>query len=546
MKTYGYDLLIQVDELLLNKALSALFYTGKLKASGTYSFVEGVPQALRGFTELSYRIRLRNEPYIDFKIKDAVGIRLSVEVVLTVLSGVNIEVDVDFGASAEVHVDLDNNRITYQFSNTGIYDILVNDRLRFHQNGLDRLDQILGILLRQYMTTDVREIQLPFSLQGVVVPTLPDAVALPTVPDTAGNRLPLRNVDVAILDKRLLALGVDFFDNAGGSLDGMPDLTQQSELMIALRTETLRQIAQFWWEKTQVEKSIDFQGSLPVNARKTFAKGMDLFLRGITLGILQPETEVTRADLVYAGTVTLLALPDIEFLSGNQAQIRNLKLKVIIDAHLEAETHRTLLADTSGLIPDSITPWEDDIKLSEQTKNESLFRTEEDLFVEVEKARGSIEVDEQSRLIVKVVEADLELDFGERWYQNFTERVANGFLDLLEKTIVRRIPPIVLSPSLILSDAKVMGYTFGIEIQSLELSPDELALTSNLTVKELTEGAIAVPLYIANKKSMKLHRFDCPVVEDIDFTHRVGYHSVSEAMKDGLKPCGECLRGYPM
>ena len=545
MKTCGYDLLIQVDERLLNKALSALFYTGKLKASGTYSFVEGVPQELRGFTELSYRIRLRNEPYIDFKIKDAVGIRLSVEVVLTVLSGVNIEVDVDFGASAEVHVDLDNNRITYQFSNTGIYDILVNDRLRFHQNGLDRLNQILGILLRQYMTTDVREIQLPFSLQGVVVPTLPDAVALPTVPDTAGNRLPLRNVDVAILDKRLLALGVDFFDNAGGSLDGMPDLTQQSELMIALRTDTLRQIAQFWWEKTQVEKSIDFQGSLPVNARKTFAKGMDLFLRGITLGILQPETEVTRADLVYAGTVTLLALPDIEFLSGNLAQIRNLKLKVTVNAHLEAETHRTLLADTSGLIPDSITPWEDDIKLSEQTKNESLFRTEEDLFVEVEKARGSIEVDEQSRLIVKVVEADLELDFGERWYQNFTERVANGFLDLLEKTIVKRIPPIVLSPSLLLSDANVMGYTFGIEIQSLELSPDELALTSNLTVKELTEGAIAVPLYIANKKSMKLHRFDCPVVEDIDFTHRVGYHSVSEAMKDGLKPCGECLRGYP-
>jgi hypothetical protein len=536
LKTYGYDLLIQVDERLLNKALSALFYTGKLKVSGTYPLVEGVPPELRGFTEVAYRIRLRNEPYLDFKAKDAVGIRLSVEVVLTVLSGVNVEVEVDFGASAEVRFDLASSKIIYDLTNSGIYDITVNDRFRFHQNGLDRLNEILAILLKQYISNDVKEIELPISLQEV---------ALPTLPDTPGNRLPVRKVDVAIQDQRLLALGVDFFDHAGGSLAGIPDMTEQAELLIALRTDALRQVAQFWWDRTTLEKTRAFSGSLPVNAHKTLAKGMDLFLRGITLGILQPETEVIKSDLVYDGTVSLLALPEFEFLSGNRAQVRNLKLKVDVHARLDTVSHRKLLADTSGLIPDKITPWQDDIKLSEKTKSDTLFHLEEDLSAEVESASCTVEVDEQSRLVLKVAEADLELDFGDIWYQNLTDRVANAFLDLLEKTIVKRIPPIVVSPALLLSDAKVMGYTFGVDIQSLELAPEELALTSNLTVKELTEGAIAVPLYIANKKSMKLHRFDCPVVEDIDFTHRVGYHSVSEAMKDGLKPCGECLRGYP-
>jgi hypothetical protein len=535
LKTYGYDLLIQVDERLLNKALSALFYTGMLKVSGTYAFVKGVPDTLLGFTEVKYRIRLRNEPYLDFKGKDAAGIRMSVEVVLVVLSGVNVEVDVDFGASAEVRFDLASSKIIYDLTNTGIYDLTINDRLQFHQNALERLNEILGIVLKQYMSSGVKEIELPISLQNV---------ALPTVPDTPENRLPISKVEVAILDKRLVVVGADFFDHNGGSFTMMQDMTQGSELFVALQTDAMRQIAQFWWERTQLDKTITFQGSLPVNARKTFAKGMDLFLRGITLGFLQPETEVIKSDLVYDGAVTLLALPDMEFLSGDRAQIRNLKLKVVVHARLDTETRRTLLADTSGFIPDSITPWQDDIKLSERTKNKSLFPTEEDLSVEVEVASCIIDVDEQSRLIVKVKEADLELDFGNQWYQNLTDRVTNAFLDLLEKKIVSYIPQIVVSPSLLLSDAKVMGYTFGVDIKSLELVPEELVLCSNLTVKELTEGAIAVPLYIANKKSMKLHRYDCAVVEDIDFTHRLGYHSVSEAMKNGYKPCRECLRGY--
>jgi len=535
LNSNGYDLLIQVDERLLDKALSALFYTGKLKAAGIYAFVEGVPLELQGFTEVAYRIRLRNEPYLDFKKKDIVGIRLSVEVMLTVLSGVNVEVDVDFGASAEVRFNLSNERVIYDLTNTGIYDITVNDRYRFHQNGLDRLNEILGILLKQYMSNDVKEIQLPISFKEV---------ALPTLPDTEGNRLPLNRVDVAIQDQRLVVVGVDFFDHTGGSLNGIPDLTNQAELMVAVRADALRQIAQFWWERTQLKKTIHFQGSSPVNIRKTFAKGTDLFLKGVTLGFFQPETEVTKADLVYDGAVSLLALPVIEFLSGNQAEIRNLKLKVVLHARLDTESHRTLLVDTSGFIPDSITPWEDDIKLSERTSSDSFLHTEEDLLVEVEKTRCTVNVDGQSRLVLEVSEADIALDFGSQWYQNFTERLANGFLDLIAKTIVSHIPPIVVSPALLLSDAQVFGYTFGIDLRSLDLAPEELSLCSNLRVKELTEGAIPIPLYIANKKSMKLHRFDCPVVEEIDFTHRVGYHSVSEAMKDGLKPCGECLRGY--
>jgi hypothetical protein len=449
---------------------------------------------------------------------------------------VNVEVDVDFSASAEVRFDLACGRMIYDLASTEIHDIRIDDRHRFHQNRLGRFNEILRILLRHYMSTDVKEIPLPLSLLHV---------ALPTLPDTEDNRLPVKVADVAILDRRLLAVGVDFFDHTGGSLEGLRDMTQDAQLFAALRTDTLRQITQFWWARTELDKARAFQGRFPVNAQKALARGMDLLLRGITLGVLQPETEVTNAELVYDGTVSMLALPDVEFESGNRAQIRNLKLKVVVRASLVTESRRAVLIDTSGFIPDSLTPWEDDIKLSERTEKASLFQMEQNLLVEVESASCTVEADEHDRLVLKVSEADLELDFGNQWYQNLTDRAANGFLDLLERTIVGRIPPIVISPSLLLADAKVMGYTFGIDVRSLELATEELALCCDLTVKELTDGAIPVPLYIANSKSMRLHRFDCPVVEDIDFAHRVGYHGVSEAIKGGLKPCGECLRGYP-
>lgn len=106
MKTYGYDMFLELDEKLLNKALAVVFYTGMLKASGSHSFVDGIPVELQGFTKVSYKVRLKNEPYVDLKDVDKVFLKLSVELFLTVLSSVEVEFDVDFRAMAAIHFDM--------------------------------------------------------------------------------------------------------------------------------------------------------------------------------------------------------------------------------------------------------------------------------------------------------------------------------------------------------------------------------------------------------------------------------------------------------
>jgi hypothetical protein len=104
MKTCGYDMLLELDEKLLNKALAVVFYTGMLKASGSYSFVDGIPEELQGFTKIKYKVRLKNEPYVDLKETDKVFLKLSVELFLTVLTSVEVELDVDFHAIISFYV----------------------------------------------------------------------------------------------------------------------------------------------------------------------------------------------------------------------------------------------------------------------------------------------------------------------------------------------------------------------------------------------------------------------------------------------------------
>ena len=429
MNTNGYDLLVQVDERLLNKALSAVFYTGLLKRSGTYAFIDGVPEELRGFTEIAYRVRLTREPFVDFKNKETAGLHMSVEIELKVLTGVNIELDVDFGATAQICMDIANRKVVYDFTESSIYDIVINDRLQFHKNALERMNKIIKILIGNYLTADLKEIQLPIDVMNLLNPRVP----VPTLPDSAEALLPVKVADAAIIDNRLVAIGINLFDDSGGVLEGITDLTEGTELFAALRVEAMLHFARFWWEHTELEKKESFNGILPINMRGSLAKGTDLLAKILTLGLLESQTAVNKLDLVYDATVELLALPEIKFLDGNRAEIHNMKLKLNAHAHMEETVHRSYSLDTSGLIPDSITPWNDDIKLAERDKNQQFLHLNETLMIDIPVAACTVQIDDQSRLVLKVVAADLELDFGSSWFDNFSDRVMNHFLDALEE-----------------------------------------------------------------------------------------------------------------
>jgi len=588
MNTYGYDVLVQAHEKLLNKALAAAFYTGKLKMSDTFSFVKGVPDSLRGFTEVEYKVRLRNEPCLDLvgpyvpskpfipggifqpvppglviqpgvhpgsppgikiypvpikaKSEDnmigKIGIRLSVELVLRVLTGVDLEFDVDLGATAQIGLDPVDSRLKYSLVNSCIYDLKVNDKLQMHKNFLEKTNEIIAIVLQHYLGSDIKEIELPMDLSKICV-DLPQEEGAPKI------ELPVKLADVMVLNQDIIVVGVNFFTDDRGSFSGMSDLTNGAELYVAIDTDAIDNILEFWWANTQLKK-FQLDGSIPldIKSNKKLAKTKDFLTRLVTLGFLEPESEVQSDTVYYDAEVELKQLPEISFASGEYAEVKNLKLLLDVKGRLEVKQHRKMSLDSSGFIPDGITPWTDDKLLSEKDITKDLIKHKEELEVLVEQAQCQVVVDDDSRIAIKVTSADLELDFGEKWYENFSDKVMNGLLDILEKRVVGKIPAFIISPAILLKNVQLMGYTFAVDIKDIVLDKEYLCIRTNVGVNELSKNIVPIPLYIANTKSQKVHRFDCRVVEDIDFTHRVGYHIVYDAINDGYKPCKGCLPGY--
>jgi hypothetical protein len=247
---------------------------------------------------------------------------------------------------------------------------------------------------------------------------------------------------------------------------------------------------------------------------------------------------------MYDGTIALNELPDIRFSKEDKVTISKLTLMLTLNVHLEIETIDRTYIDSSGLLPDSITPWNDDKKVSEKIKKEKKLPVSENFIVSLENAQCAIQTDKNNNLIVKIIKADCVIDMGNKWIENFTDNLVNKLLDFLEKTIISKLPSFVISPTHLLTDTDIAGYTFQIDLKNIDINNEEICIGSNISINELSGKGIAYPLYIANKKSNKLHRFDCQTVEEIDFSHRVGYHGVCDAINDGYVPCGQCLRGY--
>lgn len=533
MKSCGFDLLLQIDEKLLNKALSAFFYTGKLKVKGVYDFVEGVPEELLDFTQVSYAIRLRSEPYIDFMDEGNVYINLAVEVVLNVLTGIRVELDIDLNAVASIKFDMDKKMLYYDLGNASISKIMLNDRLKFNHDVMKNLNKILLILLRHYVNEDIKRVEIPFSVFDF---------NLPYTTDNSESILDIRLADV-ILENNKILLGINLNgNNIHGAIYSIEN-TERNDLVLAIRTKTILDIMNMWWENTTIKKNKNFKGVENVSVKNIVAKSSDFLKRLLTLGIIQTESDIESAKLSYEGNVEIKSLPELEF-DDKYILLNNLNIIVTIKAKLDANVSRKVYIDKSGFIPDNLTKFEDDILKSEENLVDNMLNIDETVNLTINKARCKVVANENGGLVLKIEKADLNLEMGDKWYHTLTEKGVNFILDFFEKTIIEKIPDITISPTMLLSDVKIFGYTYKIDDLNLEISKDELIVYLDITTNELSKGAVVAPLYIVNKNSKIIHRFDCKVVEDIDFSNRLGYYSLYEAINDGYKPCKDCLVGY--
>lgn len=266
--------------------------------------------------------------------------------------------------------------------------------------------------------------------------------------------------------------------------------------------------------------------------------------RVLSLGFIETDTNYENMVLAYGGTIKVIGKPEFEFLTGNSVKISKLIFNADLFANVSADVFKEISLDTSSFIPDKITPWQDDKHLKSINKpNKSLLDLKNVLDIEIIDAEGRMTLNEQNNLVIKIEKADFEIDFHSKG-TTFSKRIWDKLMTFIKERVIEKIPEIVISPSLVLSKVNVYGFTGSDENSSIEINPEEVDFTTNLVINELKNLPVAVPNYIANKKSKTIHKFDCSFVGDIDPENRIGYFVIYEALSEQYKTCKSCLNAY--
>ena len=489
MATGNFDILVQLHEKTLNKVLAMVFYKGMLKIKGKYEVDAGLPAEMKPFTTFNYDIYLENEPFIDFRDEDNVFLRFSANLDLTVLSGIVLNFNLQFYVSSTVTFDFAAKKLNFELKDAKIININIQSKYYVSREFLDRLNSIISEIINLYFKNQVKSIDIPVALTGLTLPAMPPG-------DT--YKLPVSKVAVKIINKQVLAAGISFFENKG-SLAGLPNLVGGKDCYMAISDEAVYKIFDFWWTNTNIGKSQDFSGNMPIEFASPIADAVDTVTRIVSLGFIETETNYENMILNYGGEVILDKKPAIQFQTGDLVDVTNLEFVADLFANIFADVKKDVNLDTSSFIPDSATSWSDDVDLMNINKNKKILDLKNRFTLQVDKAEGHLIMNAKNNLAVKVTNADFKILFDKKGL-TFSDRTWEKFMAFLKDKVLEKIPEIIISPSLILSGINLYGFSFNLADTYLDINNHEIILSTNLLVNELKSNTVAVPNYIGNKE----------------------------------------------
>jgi hypothetical protein len=536
----GPDLYLEIDESVLNETLAAAWQTGLASYAGKLSFADMAPPSLTPYAEVAFRVTLNGEPLIDMRQPKQVFAHCDAKLELLVLTLVPLTFDLAFHVETEATLDASLKEVSFTPVAVGIDRLVIRDQIKVTDEFLKTLNTMLSTALLAYVGSAETTISLP---------KISIDVPLPLVPDGPGNRMPVALSECAVLDNKRLAVGVIFLTDTVPVIPQIP-AASTAPIFISLRQQAMRDVLDFWWNKVDWSIPIPFTGTMPLNASQFVNQARSILTRLVTLGFLQREEDISNMVLAYTGQVYLLSKPDLLFTAPDAVGVGNLSLKVVLDVRITADVTEKLFLDTSSVIPDTWTPWTDDIKLSEKSGSQEIIHLQQTVELSLLEAAAALAVQADGNLALKVQKADLALEFGNEWYQNLPESLLNGLLKFFNQKIIDHLPPLVIAPAVVLKNVKAAGLTPVVTPRLFQVCAAGSGLYGEATVAFATgfdvaelAGKVPVPGYIANRRSHRVHRVTCAVIKDIRPEHREGYFVLHEALRDGYRSCQECLKG---
>jgi hypothetical protein len=502
-KTGGYDIVLEMGERFPNKLIAAYYAMGKFpRLTGSYTLpIANIPADLLDFVTITYDVQF-GIPALDFVSPHKIKICLSSESNFTILGGLPFKLDVFFSVVTSFIYDEPAKQLLVDFTDPHI-DIEINDQ-RMSQNVLNRFNEILSIVFREYLQKEVPKIDLaPFVQYNLSFPGVK-------------QDFPIAFRSCKITNK-MLAMAINCLNYDAGKRSLVKDFTAGDDLAVAISENAMGRILDFWWNHGPIKKQ--FQDSRVIShfslqhSIKNFDTFLDLFVPLSFLSSFLFRFEGLSVSLNY--TIDL-EKPDLNLRHNNKLALHG-KAKGRFSLRFNMHYKRRRWKKYKFVwkhYTKTLASWTDDVKISYLGQAQVLLDHNGNLSADLNYVRLLIDVDDFPKIFDAV----------------FTI-VANIAADKL----LKNYPPIELG------SMPVSHQIPGTRLK-LSFSPT-LSTTGN-------EAIIRTPVEISgffiansNPNCMEVHQADCEWVKLILEHHKKVYYWLKDAHKDGYDNCHFCLGG---
>lgn len=594
MKTAGYDIALLINERFFNQLSGALFYGGFLTANGSIDLYNGaiaientlkdlsiagdwglvgeVTPELRSFLNIDFRMKLTQEPLIDLlqgAAPDDQMIRLAIRMRIYLLLWQGFEVKFEASFDLTAPITLDNMNLVIDLGKAEVnelvikYGNLMDDKMKLN------LDKIVRDALSAYFKDKYLSIELKAPTFSDLVKELDDYLQA----GNDGDVVPLTVDAVRIVSPTVLALGINVLDYHGGNPDQLHDFARNCSLAVAVTERAMNKIVDFVWRNSRFGKqSIGNDGSLWLlkdNSGLTVSKSGNVELKGLndffndaaditskvtsflaeaaSGGFINTKFDYLGMEFGYAVKATIKSPPVFDLLGGNEVKIYNMPFSIFLELFWDVTIETEIAFDSSGWIPDILTPWEDDIVISRKKQVINVFhRCMWNNNMKLKEGRGIIVWNEETQTLeLKITKINLYwgLDKPGSPLYGFRPELINCITDQIEKAIVQRIRTISVTPPMSF-EFPCLPWPLQATGRNLEVTNSEAIIAADFGFKQLVKGAYPVPKYIVNINNREIHKIGCDSVADTYEVHQRGYHLLSDALDHGFDGCQKCLPAF--
>ncbi|WP_073159296.1 hypothetical protein [Fibrobacter sp. UWH5] len=517
--------------------MALLFYSGKLNFSGDYEVVKNPSKEFKPYSTFHYDIDLTKEPFVDFTGKNKMYLQFGAQAKLTYFGCVEIFFALDFSIDAKIIFSFAKRSLQLSLNKVKILNIKAMNSVGISRSFLNKLNYILDEVLNAHFK----------KTQTLDLTTVPlNELSLPEIAD----KLPTVQGDVLIYDNRSIMVGINFF-NKVGDISKATNKLGNTDCYVAISETAATDVLKFWWNNKNSDIKIEFDENMSINfASAAAGKTSDIATRIITLGFIKTETDYDNMTMQCKGNVQVSSLPRLNFTEEGNLELLNLEFDANVNIKIDALKTQTVILDKSSIIPDSWTKFEDKKELS-TTKDEpsTLLNTGKQFKINVKKAAAKLKFNSKKNdgsVCIKVTDADFKIEFDNKGVI-FSDTTWAKLMGYVKEYVIDKIPEFTLSPSLILSNAKIFDkYTLSLENSKLTVDSDAIAIETDINVNEINAKEADVPNYVVDTNEKIVHDFSCEDVYKIKRCFRKGYFVMYEALAKDFKPCSKCLNGYTL